>query len=168
MADSYLLDLMKRVVAMQLEAITPLAPDVGVDAVYKWPYQQNRFPYFTNRLGSMPVSGGGIDPGQYATDIDLYSHQVLMRLVVAHLTQGIDTDVPNNVYDYIVQVEDYFRTHPQMATDSGTYSTCPDWILEDSRISGHTGIAVFTQGGVGQAQIGCEFTLLIPILREVY
>jgi hypothetical protein len=169
MADGIILELLKRITAMFDEAITPIDPDVGVDVHYRWPYQQNKFPYVVSRLGGMTVSGGGIGPGQYSTDVDEYQYTIISRMLVGNYTQGIATDVTNNVYDYIVQVEDYFRQKPQFATTTGTYSSCPDWLLEDARMASHTGYVAFSPlGGVGQAQLGCEFTFIVPILREVY
>ncbi len=169
MSDGILLDFLKRITAMFDEAITPLTPDVGVDTHYEWPYQQGKFPYVVSRCSAMVVSGGGINAGTYSTDVDEYQYTIVSRLVVGNYTQGVTTDVSDNVYNYINQIEDYFRTHPQFSTDSGDFTTCPDWLLEDARMIGHTGFAAFAPlGGIGQAQLGCEFTFIIPVLRSVY
>lgn len=166
MPDTYLTDIMKRVAAMEVEALATLSSNAGI-AVRYWPYTQDHHPYMTNRLGAMTVSGGGTGGGLYSEDNDEYLHTVLMRLVVGHLTEGYAGDIQDTTYDYIDAIEEYFREHPMLNTDAGSYTTPPSYIGE-ARMTGHTGLVAFIQGNIGQTEIGVEFTLLIPVLRQVY
>lgn len=154
--SSYLQDAMDRIVAMQKEAVTT------ADAVPYWPYEQASFPYFTNRLGTMTLNQ------DMSEDIDIYEHTVLMRYVVGHLTEGYRGDLQDSLYDDIASIETYFREHPHLTTNAGSYTTAPDYLFQVARILSHTGVVAFAQGGVGQIQIGVEFTLSTPFLRLVY
>lgn len=163
MADNYVQDMMKRVAAMQIEAVASLKT---VDAKGFWPYQQEELPYFTNRWGGLT----NVDD-VFGEDIDQEAHVILMRLVAAHLTEGYDSatinDASNIVIQYAVLVVEYFRNHPRLTTDSGAYTGEPDYLLQDARLTNHTGVVIFSNSGIGQLQYGTEFTLEIPFLRLV-
>jgi hypothetical protein len=156
--SSYLSDAMDRIVAMQKEALNTLTGG-KVDAVTYWPYQQNDYPYFINRLGALSLDN------EYGEDIDGYIHVVLMRLVVGHITEGYKGETPANMYDYIPAVQAFFRNNPMLTSTANP--TAPDYLFYEARIISHTGFVVFSQGGIGQLQVGCEFTLQLPYLREI-
>src|SRR4030042_2143630 len=114
MAD-YIQETFLRIKAMQKEAVASLKPDLDVEF---WPHQQEGpWPYMTNRLGPMNA-----DFKTYSEDIDVEIHTVLMRLVSGHITEGQISGIQDEVHAYIVLLENYFRTHPLLTTDAGTYA----------------------------------------------
>jgi len=164
MADNYVQDIMARLVAMEVESLTTVAATNGQtpEARAWWPYEQEAFPYFTNRLGAMTNA----QPG-YATDIQDYRHTVLIRVVVDHWNAGFEGDQADISYQYLVAFEDYFRNHPMLTTAStGLYPTEPDYLLEDIILTGHTGLIIFQSAGINAMQYGIEFTLALPYLRH--
>lgn len=163
---NYLEDMFSRVFAMQIEAMAAIS--VNVDTLY-WPNFQNVFPYFTTRLGAMTV-----DTVTLSEDIESYNHTILMRLVGGHYTEGYIGEPPVKLLQYIGAVETYFREHENLTTDSGSYTTEPDYLLTantnllQATLTGHTGFVIFENSGIGQLQYACEFTLNLPFLRQVY
>jgi hypothetical protein len=165
MADNYLQDVFARLFAMQIEAMAAISKDV--DTLY-WPNQQNDFPYITTRLATMTV-----DTDTFSEEVEAYNHTVLMRLVVGHFTEGYEGEPQDKALQYIVALEDYFREHENLTTDAGSYTSEPDYLLVantnvlQAPLSGHTGLIAFNNGGIGQIQLGCEFTLNLAFLRDV-
>jgi hypothetical protein len=156
--SSYLSDAMDRIVAMQKEALNTLTGG-KVDAVTYWPYQQNDFPYFTNRLAPKTVTS-------LSEDLDIYGRQIIMFLVVGHATSGYQGELPSRLYDYLPAVEKFFRNNPMLT--STLYPDAPDYLWnEEARIDTDAGISADAQGGLGQLQIGVRFTLSLPYLREI-
>jgi hypothetical protein len=146
---------------MEKEALATVAAanNQAPDAVAFWPWEQEVFPYFTNRLGPMANS-----PTDYSEDIESYGHTVIIRLVVDHWSAGFKGDKADLAYQYIVAFETYFRNHPMLTTDpTGDYPDDPDYLFEDLMLTGHTGLVIFQNAG----QYGCEFTLSLPYLRDV-
>ena len=153
---------MARVAAMEIEALATVTSG-AFDAVKYWPYQQEVTPYMTNRLGEMTP-----DYDAFTEDIEQYNHTILMRIVVDHVTAGYAGDKADLAYQYAQAIETYFRQHPQLTTDAGSYTTVPNYLQELTRLISHTGLVVFDNGGIGALQLGIEFTLQIPFLRETY
>lgn len=164
--SNYIQDAFLRITAMLQEAFnTELGYNVDVRL---WPHQQETKPYFTLRLGPMQQ-----DITTYDEWIEGYNHTILIRLVTAHLTQGQIDEPEDNNHHYIVLVEDYFRKHPMLTTDSGTYEDDggPNYLLYagnqyQAEIVSHTGIVIFLNTGLANQQVGCEFTLRLPYLRD--
>lgn len=161
---SYLDNALDRVVAMQKEAMSTLTTG-AFDSVPYWPYQQEAFPYMTNRHGGMSP-----DYTKYAPDIESEPEVILMRLVVAHITAGYKGEKPALALDYYIAIRDYFRTHSNLATDGGVYTAPPDYLDPETGafISSHTGLVVFSNSGLLTPQLGYEFTLQIPYIQSVY
>lgn len=161
---NYIEDFMDRIVAMQKEAMNTITSGV-FDAVDYWPYQQEAFPYCTNRLGAMtPVN-------DYGEDIVGYGRTVFMRLVVGHITEDYAGGLQNTVYTYIEPFEQYFREHPMLTTDGttfGDYTAEPDYLFIETELQSDTGLVIFSNSGIGPLQMGIEFPLLVPYLRSVY
>jgi hypothetical protein len=157
-------DALDRLVAMEKEALDTIT-GTAVDAVDYWPYEQDAFPYFTNRLGPMTLTDD-----EYGEDISLYTYNILIRLVTDHITAGYKGDKSDLTTQYIVIFETYLRTHPMLATDGsafGDYTAVPDFLFQEARLIAHTGLVVFQNTGTGTLQIGCEFTLEVAFLRSV-
>lgn len=160
---NYIQDIMARLVAMEKEALATVAAtnNQTPDAVAYWPWEQEGFPYFTNRLGSMSNS-----PTDYSEDIESYSHTVLIRLVVDHWIAGFDGEKADLAYQYLVAFEDYMRQHPMLTTDAGSYTSEPDYLFQQMVLTGHTGLVIFQNAGINASQYGIEFTLALPYLRD--
>lgn len=161
---NYIEEALNRIVEMQIEVFADTIGE-ACDAVPYWPYEQNGFPYWTNRLAAMTT-----EFTKYAEDIQDNPETILMRLVVDHITAGYEGDVPQKVHEYYVPIVDYFAQHSGLTTDSGTYPTCMDGLDPDTQafIATHTGLVVFQNSGIISNQLGMEFTLRVPIMRSVY
>jgi hypothetical protein len=161
---NYIEDAMARIVEMQQEVFTA---DIGeaCDAVPYWPYEQESFPYWTNRLAAMTP-----DYIEFAEDIQTNPETILMRLVVDHVTAGYKGDKPKKAHEYYVPIIDYFSQHSGLNTDSGTYTTCADYLDPTTQafITTHTGLVVFSNSGILTMQLGIEFTLRVPFMRSIY
>ncbi len=160
---NYIQDIMARLVAMEKESLETVAAtnNQTPDAVAFWPYEQESFPYFTNRLGAM----SNLQPG-YSTEVQDYRHTILIRLVVDHWKAGFEGDKSDIAYQYLVAFEDYFRQHPMLTTDAGAYTSSPDYLFDEMILTGHTGLIIFQNAGINAMQYGIEFTLALPYLRD--
>lgn len=158
---NYIQDILARLVAMEEEALGTITSG-AVDAKPFWPWEQESFPYFTNRWGPMTN-----DPSKYSEDIEDYEHSVLVLLVVAHWNEGFVGEAGNKVALYAPLVESYFRQHPMLTTSpTGLYPDDADYLLEAATLSGHNGINIFQNAGINALQYGVQFTLALPYLRD--
>lgn len=162
---SYLSDAMLRIPAMQRECLSPLK-GTAVDAVGYWLYQQEAFPYWTNRLANTDEFDYGEDQDTGTEDIEWRNYTVLMRLIVGHYTEGYKGEPQTILYEYIPLVEQFFAENPMLT--STLYPTDPDYLHYEAQLTNHSGIVAFQNGGIGVTQIGCEFTLIVPYVRQVY
>ena len=125
-----------------------------------WPFlfiSQGTTPYWVNF-----IRGPQVDDDSEGYDV--YTYDVLMRLIIGHVTEGADGEPEGDLYTYIPQVIEYFRARPLLIDD--TYTTELD-ALEEARVVEGTGFAVFSQTGVRTAQIGCQFTLRCRFEEEI-
>jgi hypothetical protein len=157
MSSNYLQDMLARFAAMEEEAVS------GCDAAPYWPYQQGAFPYWSNRLGTMTLNDS-----EFGEDIQQYIHQVLARFVIAHLESGYHGENADKLVDWLGDIQTYFRTHPMLTTDAGSYTAPPDFLHYEMRMVSHTGLVVFQNAGIGSNQLGVEFTFELPYMRSVY
>lgn len=165
--SDYIADAANRAVAISKEAFA--AAGVNFDAVPYWPYEQEAFPYLTVRHGAMTVNFT-----KYAEDIEENPEQLLLRLVIAHITEGYRGEIQASAYAWYGVMRDYWRERLPSLTTSGTaqgdYTSEPDYLDPDTGafISAHTGLVVFTNSGLLTPQLGYEFTLNIPYMQSVY
>lgn len=152
-------DVLDRVVAMQKEALP------GSDSKPFWPYQQETFPYWTNRLGSTAI-GDRQAGNSGAEDIEQRSYTVLMRLVVGHITSGYEGERQDELYEWIVDIEDFFMENPMLT--SALFPTEPDFLAYESELTSHTGLVIFANAGVFAQQLGVEFSLTVPYVAKAY
>lgn len=164
MSDHYdLADVMARLPLMQIAALAAMDDAVGADAVSYWPYQQEAFPYFWNRIEGMVVS-------ELSGDIEVHTYSVSMALVIAHLTQGYEGQTSQNAYGYITAVMDYFRAHKTLVV--GEYTSMPDflWIERGGAmiVGIPNGTRTLANSGIGVSQVAVVFELNVPLLWRVY
>jgi len=150
-----LLDAMQRIQAIQLEAV----PDA--DAVTYWPYTQETFPYFTNRLAQT-------EHGELSEDVEEREYTVAMRLIVGHWQSGYAGNRIEEIYRYVPAIEDAFAGVAETLV-STSYPDPAIYLHPNGvNITRHTGVVVFTNSGMGFQQVGVEFTLNLPMLRDTY
>lgn len=168
MANLYdLPNVMARLPVLQKAAMATIG--MTPDAVDYWPYAQEGFPYFWNRIESMTP-----DEVLAAQDVTVHVYTVSMALVIAHLTaDGFVGETSHNAYSYIPAVLDYFRGEkPRHLYDGVTYLTEPNalWIEDGGAII--TGIPNGTRtlanSGLNAQQVAVVFQLSIPLLFEMY
>ena len=145
---SYLNDLLDRVVALEKEAMTSM--NVKADAVPRFYYVGEGFPYFTNRIADTPISDDGSE------EVDLHSPLVIMRLVVGHITEGYKGQPEAKLYTWLPAIKTYFNE--RMWLTSETY---PDRMgyLQSARITNGGGLRVFENAGIAAMQVGAEIQL---------
>lgn len=141
--------LLTRVASIQVEALAALSPAVVADAKPYFFHEQESFPYFTNRIG-------GDEIGYDSQDFDRDTLQVIMRLVVGHITEGYVGQPETNLYTYIPAVKLYFNDRELL--QSATYTTALTGLIE-ARIISHTGFRIFQSSGLSAQQVGTEFVL---------
>lgn len=162
MAVEYDLDeALARLAAMQKEAIT------GCDAAPYWPYEQEKAPYFWNRINGLTVEK------DLSADWIIDRYSIEMGLVVGHLTQGYRGQNYTKVAEYITSVLTYFDAHPMLDTVSGDYIDSElDYLWPEDGGAFITGIPQGTRSasnaGIGTTQIYLGFILDLPLMRKVY
>lgn len=145
---TYLSDGLTRIVAMQKEAVS------GSNAVPVFFWEQSNFPYWTNRIG--PITNE-LD----SQEVRIRTHQIVMRLVIGHLTEGYDTILEQQLSTYIPNIMGYFDS--RIYLNSAAYPLQMDDLdARGALLTDCTGLQIFEQGGVGSQQIGVEFTLELP------
>jgi hypothetical protein len=152
--DSYLTDLLKRVVACDKEAMTGVK---GFTAARYFPYTADTLPYMSNRLGPKSMRESPEDSFEY-------TRTILKRLVVAHTTEGFQGQTSDKLNDWLEAFEDYYR-HNEMLT-SATFTTEPEYLSPlGVTLANDDGLVFFSNNGIGVTQIGVEFRLQVPIIR---
>ena len=144
-------ELLLRVRDLEIEALEALADVDNADAVEYLYHFQEAFPYFTNRIG-------GVDVGADSEEFDIYTYQVIMRLVIEHITADYVGENESKLQLYIPQVVNYFNSRAMLQTTSGSYDTAMLSLME-ARISSSTGFRIFTDAGISAQQVGTEFVL---------
>lgn len=159
MSDQYDLDaLMDRLVEMEKESLASLV-GTDIDAVKYHPYEQEAFPYWTNRIT-------GMTPVYLAQDIVQYPFRVTARLVIAHFTEGYRGETATKTYQYIPAVLHYFKDRPGM--NSTAHPTQMDDVFRDFEIVDFNGPFAFQNNGIGATQVGFEFVFTLPVLDQQY
>lgn len=158
MADSYLTDLMKRIVACDKEA---MAGVTGFVSVPYFPYEQEAFPYMSNRLGAKALVTDSPE------DMFQYVRTVTKRLVIGHITEGFKGQIQEKLTQWIPLFEDYYRDNDELV--SALFSAYPTYLTAQGVIlSPDTGLSFYNNTGLGSTtiQVGTEFTLQVPIIES--
>lgn len=146
-------DVFVRALAIAKEALPELS-----GAPYFF-HSQSDFPYMVFRLGST-------DYASNSEDIEDTDMVVIMRLVVAHLTEGYSGENEDTFYSYRATIRrafarQYFLTSEEYPTPLDAISPRGCFLLSD------TGLRVFNTLGITAQQIGTEFTLSVPFYDNV-
>lgn len=151
--------LMDRVAALEKEAMAALSTPVTADATDFFYHTQGSYPFFVNRLGALAVP-----EDEDSEDFDVYDVDVVMRLVIGHMTQGYADEPENSLQTYVPQVVKYFNERELL--QSATYTDALDGLIR-ARVTACRGLVVFQQTGTGDMQVGTEFTLSCRFEEEI-
>lgn len=146
-------ELLLRCVEIEKAALSGLTPAVSADAVPYFIHTQEEFPYFTNRIGNIEI---GFD----SNEMDRDTYTVVIRLVVAHVTQGFFGDIETALYTYIPAIITAFNQNEGL--QSVAYPGAMVDIIEgeNNRVISCTGFRVLEDGGLqGVKQVCAEFIL---------
>lgn len=157
-----------RLVAMETEALSSIAGVGNVDAATYWPYEQQAFPYWWNRVVNMTVRAG---EATLAADIDIHEYTFQAGLVIGHIDSGYSGERVAEAYNYIEAVVAYFNDHRDL-TDTTTFTTAPDFLWHAPGYGAHItsipgGIAVRQESGIEAVQHVLVFQIEVPLLFEV-
>lgn len=140
---------------------TALTEGVTADGVPYFFHTQEACPYFTCRTGPALWEFGG-------DNFRIERRELFIRLVIAHLTDGYRGEREDQLDDLIRPIVAAFDTHTGRFLVGTTYATYPDYLAEEGVfITNDTGYRAFRNDGLGQTQIGCEFTLAVPMTRVI-
>lgn len=162
--SNYLTEALDRLVLMEKEALA----DAGYHPdAYPYFFAWNAgFPYFTNRVDEDVNTGATEGATQ---EWEEHVHTVRVRLVIAHITEGVPGTPEGLLYVYMPLVTNFFVNHPLL--QSAAEPTPMDILSpEGMTVERPTGLRIFTNAGFKSNQVGCEWPLrlpfIIPIERE--
>lgn len=158
---SYLTVILDRVVAIQKEAMT--AQSVTADAAPYFFFTGEAFPYFTNRIDDIGVTG--YIEGQEAEDIDLNMVVVVMRFVVGHITSGAAGERESDLYEYLPGIKTYFQEREML--QSAAYPFEMDGILGARVFPSGGGLRAFQNAGITVVQVGSELRLAVRCIEGI-
>lgn len=150
----------ERLVVMEKEAVASIYP--AIDAAAYFPYQQEATPYWLTRLVRLQVESGEDGLGE---DVPLDRYTIALRYVAGHLSQGYEGELPDQIYDIIVAVLAYFSDHEELST---TTLGAIDFVDAPGAVITAGQYSAFTNSGIGPTQVGVEFTLDLPLIRDPY
>lgn len=149
---SNLSDAKLRLAALQEEAFTCTAKPFFF-------YVQNKFPYWTNRVG----------PGTYDWDsqeLMIVTRDIISRLVVGHITEGVAGAPEDDLDTYIEAWQDKIADSPMLT--SATYTTVPTYLIALAPTPlADSGLQIFVSEGLAVVQVGIEFTTRMQIFVSV-
>lgn len=136
-----------RMAALEKEALASLS--VTADAVPYFFHQQEAYPYWTNRLGTIEVDAD-------SEDLDLFRVEIIGRLLIGQVTDGIVRgENEARLQVYIPTVIQWINERE--LAQSATYPTALDNLVR-VRVTDCRGYTEFAAGST--AQVGTEFTFL--------
>ena len=156
---SYESELLARCVALQLEAMASI--NVRADAKPYFFHVQERFPYFTNRIAANPIGDNGSEVE------DLNNPLVIMRLVVAHITEGYKGEPESKLYEWGPIVKTYIQRRTNwLQTATGPYAARMEG-LQSARVIDAGGFRQFQDSGIPAIQVGREIQLQCVFTEQI-
>lgn len=146
-----------RLCAIEKLALAALSTPVTADAVPYMIHQQESFPYFTHRVGVIPIESD-------SHDLEVEDPEIIVRLVVGHLTEGYRGQPEGSLYTYIPAVIEAVNSRELL--QSPTYPTALDGLVS-ARITTCSGLRIFETAGVQARQVGTEFTVVCSFLDDL-
>lgn len=145
---TYLTDLLARVVAIELEAMTSIS--VQADSKPFFFHTQEDYPYFTHRIVTNSVTDSGSE------EIDFNNPTVIVRLIIGHITEGYKGEPEANLYEWLPMLKSFFAK--RMWLTSTAYPERDD-NLRMARIVDDGGLRAFQDAGINAIQVGAELQL---------
>lgn len=143
-------DALDRLAAIEVEALADLTPPVDADAVPYMIHAQEAFPYFTHRVGVI-----GIESDSH--DLDDHEVEIVVRLVVGHVTDGYRGQPENLLYTYLIAVMRAINARELLQSDA--YPAALDGLV-GARVTGASGLRIFETAGIQARQVGTEITVV--------
>jgi hypothetical protein len=144
-------DLIKRVCAMEEEALGIRALDVLADRL-------DQTPYMTNGLGDFAYDTNSED-----MQADVYV--VRMRLIIGHVTEGYKGQTERVLRKHIPVLRAFFAAHVGLTATK--FPEPPDYLSQmGATLTGGIGTAYFQEPGIPM-QVGTEFRLRVPVDTDI-
>jgi hypothetical protein len=148
---------LERLCAIEKEALADLTPTVAADAVPCMIHTQEAFPYFTHRSGALVIESD-------SHDLDDYEVEIIVRLVVGHLTDGYRGQPESTLYTYLPVVIEAINARELLQSD--TYPAALDGLV-GARVISARGLAIFETAGVQARQVGTEITVVCTFADDL-
>lgn len=145
---TYETELLNRCVALELEAMTSIG--VSADAKAWFFHTQGSFPYFTNRIAANSVTNDGSEV------YDFNNPLVIVRFVVAHITEGYRGQPESKLYEWGPIIKTYIQR--RMWLTSVAYPLRMN-NLRQADVINNGGFGAFQDSGIGTIQVGREFQI---------
>lgn len=161
---TYIKDAMDRVKAMCVQAFADNGK-TDFDVVNYIPFAGETFPYATVRWA------GTTKRQDYGQDFDNRVMTVEITLIVGNVdggTRNLDAyERVNELYAWVVWIEDYFAQHPGLTSDS--FPNKPqDFNPLEMELNSDNGIEILVNSGVGAQVFGTRITLTMSYIRINY
>ena len=140
-------NLLLRVAALEKEGMSSIS--VTCDAKPFFIFQQESFPYWTNRITNIPVESD-------SENIDVETFDIIARLVVDHRTAGYRGEPEALLYRCIPTMIGYFNARELL--QSAAYPTEPLDLIQ-ARVTAVDGLRIFETSGLSALQVGTEFKI---------
>lgn len=138
--------LVRRVIAIEQEAFATL--NMSVDAVPYFFYKSEVYPFVTHRFGTITVTGD-------SETQDVYTVQLIARLVIGKVTTGYAGQPTDNLNTYLPLLIDTLNRRARL--QSAAYPVAGDDLVE-ARVASAVGFGVFGSGD-GTGEVGSDITL---------
>lgn len=143
-----------RLIAIEKEAFATLG--ISVDAAPYFFFKSEVYPFVTHRLGTIAVAGD-------SEELDVYTVQVVIRLVIGKVTTGY-TGQPSNVLNtYLPLLMDTINRRARL--QSATYPVGATDLLE-ARVLSAIGYGVFGSGD-GTGDVGSDITVELTLNNTI-
>lgn len=149
-------NLLLRLCAIEEEALAALS--MPSDAIPRFWFAGEAFPYLTHRLGTIAV-------GEDSEDFDTYDVDVVIRLVIGHITSGYKGENDDKLTTWLPQLINYIDER-ELAQSAAYPTELTDLIR--IRVVSSTGYAVFVNSAIGNVQqVGTEITVRAEFEKDI-
>lgn len=142
-----------------LVRLTDMQEDVvaGADAVPVSFYAQEQPVYWTNKITSGTLE-------RETQDIDVITYRITMRLVLALVTEGFNTDAEQKLHLWLPAILAYFARRRQLKRTSAdsavSYLHPRGAAITDFQVRDD-----IQNSGIGQLMFGIDFTIEVPMYQ---
>lgn len=148
---------LERLAAIEIEALAGLSTPVTADAKPYMIHTQEAFPYFTHRAGTISIDSD-------SHDIDVYEVEIVVRLVIGHVTDGYHGQPESQLYTYLPAV--IAAINARELLQSAAYPAALDGLIS-ARATGSSGLRIFETAGIQARQVGTEITVVCTFADDL-